>query len=557
VPRSGEVLAGKYRVERVLGVGGMGVVVAARHMHLDVPVALKFMTEQSLTNHDLVSRFLREARSTARLRGEHVVRVSDVGTLDSGAPYMVMEYLQGLDLAALIAKLGPPPIEQAIEYVIQACEGLAEAHRAGFVHRDVKPSNLFLTQRPNGTACIKVLDFGISKAVAMAGEIPLATSTHAIFGSPLYMAPEQMRAARDVDGRADVWSIGASLYELLTGVVPFAAQTLLDLAYRIANEDPPPLRARRPEIPRGLEVTVLRCLEKNRDRRFRDAQSLAVALAEFRPRAPDRADSTTDDEAADDKTVVESLDAPSPGAVSSDELETKIMPSPGDTGSPIAPAAVVMVNAIQRSASDDVTQRSRGADATPENTAPPSVLTVTVTEPIPTMPLGPISSLSPSTPTTQEILKGSALSWGRSQRLTRGRPRHIVYLVLLVFVGGGSSALILRSRSRENLSASAGSASSSPADNAASTASPTSTVSAARPQKPSVEPATVAFTDLPQAPQAPTPSASAAANKPAAAKVRSAEPSADGLKKPTSVAAASAATVVQRPAPDKIDPLAP
>jgi serine/threonine protein kinase len=287
VPTPGQMLAGKYRVERVLGAGGMGVVVAARHVHLDAPVALKLMTEETLADHALVSRFLREARATARLRGEHVVRVSDVGELDSGAPYMVMEYLQGQDLAALLSSLGPPPVCSAVEYAIQTCEALQEAHDAGIVHRDIKPSNLFLTRRPNGTPCIKVLDFGIAKAITMVrpSELLHSTSTRAVFGTPFYMAPEQMRSARDVDGRADLWSLGASLYELISGTPPFPAESLVDLAYRIANERPPSLRARWPEVPYGLEQIVFRCLERDPALRFPDARSLALALAEHRTQA--------------------------------------------------------------------------------------------------------------------------------------------------------------------------------------------------------------------------------------------------------------------------------
>ncbi len=171
-----------------------------------------------------------------------------------------------------------------MEYALQACEGLDEAHRAGFVHRDVKPANLFLTRRPNGTACIKIVDFGISKAVTMvrASDALHATSDQAIFGTPLYMAPEQMRAARDVDARADLWSLGASLYELLSGAAPFPAESLVDLAYRIANEAPPSLREKRPEVPEALEQIVLRCLERDRDRRFPDARSLAKSLEPYR-----------------------------------------------------------------------------------------------------------------------------------------------------------------------------------------------------------------------------------------------------------------------------------
>ena len=386
VPKPGQVLAGKYRVERVLGAGGMGVVVEAYHLHLDTPVALKFMTEETFANHSLVARFLREARATARLRGEHVVRVSDVGELDSGAPYMVMEYLQGQDLSALLTSLGPPPMSSAVEYAIQACEGLDEAHRAGFVHRDVKPSNLILTRRPNGTPCIKVVDFGISKAVTMASgaEILHGTSTRAIFGSPLYMAPEQMRATRDVDARADVWSLGASLYELLSGNVPFAAESLVDLAYRIANEDPPSLRATHPEIPSRLEQIVLRCLEKDRNHRFPDARSLALALDEFR--TPGRPDSIRESNEEDD--------------------ETRVM-------DPLRPDAPQTLNAPP---------------------AEPSVHLHDAGSPLPQMD---------SARESQESLSTSSVSWGRSQRLGRRRKRARPYLRYLAAVAFGGAVSIL------------------------------------------------------------------------------------------------------------------
>jgi serine/threonine-protein kinase len=314
VPQPGEILADKYQVERLLGVGGMGVVVAARHLQLDLPVALKFMTDETVRDYSLVARFLAEARATARLRGEHVVRVSDVGELASGTPYMVMELLQGQDLGALLASLGPPPVESAVDYVIQACEGLGEAHRAGFVHRDVKPSNLFLTRRSNGTPCIKVVDFGISKAVTMveSSDALHATTAQAVFGSPLYMAPEQMRAARDVDARADIWSLGASLYELLTGNLPFEAKSLVELAYRIANEPPPSIVQVRHDVSPGLERVVFRCLEKDRAHRFQDARSLAAALEPFRGGVRVvRADS--EEATDDDETRLLPVDAP-PGS---------------------------------------------------------------------------------------------------------------------------------------------------------------------------------------------------------------------------------------------------
>jgi serine/threonine-protein kinase len=527
----------------------MGVVVAARHVQLDAPVALKFMTEQSLTNYDLVNRFLREARATARLRGEHVVRVSDVGTLDSGAPYMVMEYLQGLDLAALLAKLGPPPIANAVEYVIQACEGLAEAHRAGLVHRDVKPSNLFLTQRPNGTASIKVLDFGISKAIGLAGEVPLATSTHAIFGSPLYMAPEQMRAARDVDARADIWSIGASLYELLSGGVPFAAQTLLDLAYRIANEDPPSLRAKRPEIARGLESIVLCCLQKNRDRRFPDAFALAEALSEFRSRLSSR-DDKTPLEGKPGSRIVERLDAIILDPTSSDELETRIMPTPGLGALPAQ--RVVVVNENPRSLTDEQTLRSQGVESRSTNSALELAPIATVAEPLQSVPFGPDQSHAlPALDRTD--LKASALSWGQSQRLSRKRRRPLFYGVLLASGVTASSVFILRSRSHEDPpAASQGARSSAPV-------APESSAQAELPApgpKPTIAAPIVAVTDLPRTPPAPTATLPTATKTAPPSRPRIPE-LADAGRKPVSIGTAPASPAVAPVAPAKVDPLAP
>jgi serine/threonine-protein kinase len=261
----------------------MGVVVAARHVQLDVLYALKLMTHEALEDADLVARFLREARAAARLRGEHIARVTDVGTLESGAPYQVIEYLEGKDLAALLAECGPLPVGRAVALMMQACEGLDEAHRVGIVHRDIKPSNLFLTERPNGSACLKVLDFGISKSertTTSSGGLA-STRSRSLLGSPSYMAPEQMRAANEVDARADIWALGATLYELLAGRVPFEAKTLLDLALQIAQGEPAPLRTVRADVPPALEAVVLRCMAKEPDDRFSDVRALASGLAPY------------------------------------------------------------------------------------------------------------------------------------------------------------------------------------------------------------------------------------------------------------------------------------
>lgn len=276
----GDVLAGKYRVERVLGKGGMGVVVAATHLTLGQRVALKFLLPQATEDPQLVARFLREARAAAAIRSEHVARVLDVGELPGGAPYLVMEYLEGRDLAAELTQHGPLPVPLAVDFVLQACEALVEAHALGIVHRDVKPANLFLVKRTDGSPCIKVLDFGIAKQVEQQGTDAL-TRTTAILGSPLYMSPEQVRASTKVDLRTDVWSLGIVLHELLTGRPAFDATTASALLAMIAADPPTPLRALRPDAPVALEALIARCLEKNVAARTPSVAALARELAPF------------------------------------------------------------------------------------------------------------------------------------------------------------------------------------------------------------------------------------------------------------------------------------
>jgi serine/threonine protein kinase len=280
--RPGDIVGGKYRVDRVLGSGGMGVVVAATHTELDQAVALKFILPETLSGKDAIERFMREARSVAKLKSEHVARVYDVGRDEQNNPYMVLELLEGVDLARLNRDKGPLAVADAVEFVLQTCEALVEAHTAGIVHRDLKPQNIHVGKRLNGMPLVKVLDFGIAKAVGAAavGQMAL-TDSQAVIGSPLYMAPEHMRSARAADTRSDIWSLGVILYEILGGQLPFDGETVTEVCIRVVNEAPPSLLSLRPGLDPTLITTVMRCLEKDPAARWQNVAQLATALEPF------------------------------------------------------------------------------------------------------------------------------------------------------------------------------------------------------------------------------------------------------------------------------------
>jgi serine/threonine protein kinase len=286
VPRPGEIIEGKYRVEKILGEGGMGVVLAAHHELLDQRVAVKVLTA---TDEKAISRFSFEARSTARLKSEHVARVMDVGSLPGGEPFMVMEYLEGCDLEELLQLNGPLPVQEAVGYVLQALEGLSQAHGLGIVHRDLKPANLFLAVHPSGANVIKIVDFGISKSIVSrrSGKTGVLTAEHSTVGSPIYMAPEQIRASKDVDPRADLWSLGVVLYELLCGEPPFSGESVGAIFAAVLEKDAPDLHARVPEVPAELSAAVARCIQRDRAKRYQGVLQLAQDLAPFGP--PDSA----------------------------------------------------------------------------------------------------------------------------------------------------------------------------------------------------------------------------------------------------------------------------
>jgi eukaryotic-like serine/threonine-protein kinase len=286
IPSPGEIFARKYRIERVLGVGGMGAVLAAQHIHLEERVAIKVMLPEMALDPGTTKRFLREAKAAVKIKGDHVAKVQDFGETESGQPYIVMEYLVGESLDAALERRGRLSVVETADYLLQASDAIAQAHALGIVHRDIKPPNLFLTTREDGSIFVKVLDFGISKASASspASDGLHLTKTQSLVGSPMYMAPEQMRPNGAIDPRTDIWALGVVAYELLTGKVPFDGQSVTELCALVLMDEPKAPRTVRPDIPAGLEAIILRCLQKKPDDRYPNLAAMANALAPFASR---------------------------------------------------------------------------------------------------------------------------------------------------------------------------------------------------------------------------------------------------------------------------------
>jgi eukaryotic-like serine/threonine-protein kinase len=356
--REGDILDGRYRIERRLGRGGMGVVWAAQHVLLNTRVAIKFLLPEILQDPDAVRRFIREARAAAAIKSEHVARVFDVAMLDNGYPFQVIEFLEGGDLRGYLKQNGPLEATQAVDFVLQICDAIAEAHAIGVVHRDLKPENLFCTQGKDRRPCIKVLDFGISKLLQAS---LLNDGTHStamtraglILGSPQYMSPEQLQSAREVDARTDIWSLGIILFELLTGRVPFNGASLPELAINIANEATPSIRSFQPELRQELDAIVQRCLRKDREERYRDIAELAAALHPFAAvTAGPHIEQASPSANPDDQAISTLLPTSSVG-----QQSVGTAPASADALAPLSPSS--LVSGVQSASSD--TSRSMAA----------------------------------------------------------------------------------------------------------------------------------------------------------------------------------------------------
>ena len=412
LPGVGATVAGKYRIDGLLGRGGMGVVALGRQLELDRAVAIKFLRAPLSSDARPLERFTREARIIARMRSEHVVRVFDVGR-ERGVPFIVMERLHGHDLSKEIDR-GPVAVERAVEFVLHACEGLGEAHSLGIVHRDVKPSNLFVAQGLGGRESLKVLDFGVSKwLLPVDTEAPWISTGDAAIGTPAFASPEQLTRPETIDARTDVWALGVVLFQALSGTLPFHADTIPALYTAIIAGDPAPFPAS-PEVPAALVEVIVRCLRRDPAERYASMLELARALVPF---APARAHGIVDSLAtlAAHPTVITPSEEAEPVASSlSTTLEfshaTARSDEPGArAGSPkrrglvgalVALAAIGAVATVVEWPSpadrgEEQTPSITAADATPEQ---PPALTQAIAPPASATllePLPPVSVASP------------------------------------------------------------------------------------------------------------------------------------------------------------------
>ena len=278
----GDVVGGRYRLEYPLGQGGMGVVVAAHHLELDERVAVKFLSSNALTDPEAVARFDREIRTAARLKNEHVARVYDAGKLPDGGRFMVLEFLDGEDLAARVRRTGTLPPTLAVRFLLQACSAVLEAHGRGIIHRDLKPANIYVVKRADGSEIVKVLDFGVMKRLP-GGPVTAdtqQTEPGTIVGTPFYTSPEQLRGSADVDVRTDIWSLGATLFELIAGTPPFSGKTYPQIIANVLESTPRSLESCAPDLPEGLAQVIYKCLKKDPADRYENVADLAAALAD-------------------------------------------------------------------------------------------------------------------------------------------------------------------------------------------------------------------------------------------------------------------------------------
>jgi serine/threonine protein kinase len=427
----GTLLAGKYRVERVIGQGGMGVVVEARHVTLDERVALKFLLPEFASHPEAPERFLREAKAAVKIKSPHVARVSDVGTLESGAPYMVMEYLEGTDALRLLDGGRTLSVPDAVDLVVQACDAIGNAHSQGIVHRDIKPANLFVARHSDSTPFVKVLDFGISKIVDQ-GPTDSLTRTNATLGSAFYMSPEQIRQAKSVDRRTDIYALGVTLYELLTGKHPFTAETFPALCVEIVTGTPAPIRQHRPDVPPELAAVIAKAIARELTDRYQSVAELVAALTPWvPPRSQPIADRIARSGGATRAPMIQAgppsapVSSTSEGAIAAsthlDAATTFALKSTSAAGPwLIAGAVLVLVVGVgaalllRRSGdSSDATQVSTGAAAPPAVVAPPAP--ANETKPVNAVDTNAAAAVAPSpsitaaaAPAAEEPAKGTA-----------------------------------------------------------------------------------------------------------------------------------------------------
>jgi serine/threonine-protein kinase len=512
VGQPGQIIDGKYRIVRLLGTGGMGAVYEGENIRIRRRVAIKMLHGSASTQPEVIARFEREAQAAALVGSDHICEVLDLGELADHSRYMVMEYLEGETLAALIKRTGRLSPAQSIPILIQILDALGAAHAAGIIHRDLKPDNVFiLPQKGQATNFVKILDFGVSKFSQMGGESMNVTRAGAVVGTPYYMSPEQARGSSAIDQRTDIYAIGVLLYQATTGQVPYQAETFNELLFKIVLEVAPPPQTYVPDLDPEFAAIILRAMAREPDLRFHTCQQFRDALVQFHNTRANRLPAFSLPSFHDDpRPLATQVIAVGAAAGAAPLQQTPPRPIQSPTWSPVVPEAGARPPIQSEGSWDNAPTPMQSAPSWGNASAPMQSGAPWGNTSSPNMPVGPTAN--------------TAASWGNASSASNavappakkpgGAIAGVVALTALLGVGGGIAAFVLLGNGAPAPATRLPNASATATATAPPAETPSASASATATADPTATAAIPPPPDAPPAAEAPTATAGAASATP-------------------------------------------